>query len=239
MATVLAFHDTRSMYLNYLDYKKPLSFDEWNACNLDQKIAVLFVQFYSEITLAWSKVNSFEQITGEEGVSTICQYLKKNVPVIEKNPARFSAAYLYKVAYNCLYCICHDRKCDKERWENETSAIVVKDGTEYNLFDTVADRNGTPADVMDKRNMEAEFWSIVRSLGAEAEKVLRYLSSGDEKDLKKLNPRAKNYKNDPLRDIEVTPKRAAEIIKQLKERFLNLSSSSNCGKYISGFSCLA
>jgi hypothetical protein len=232
MATILAFQQTRSMYLNYTNYSKPLSFDEWNSLDIDHKIAVLFVQFYDEISLAWTKANAFDFITGEEGVSTMCQYLQKNVPRIEQDPKRFSSAYIYRVAYNCLYCICHDRKCDKDRWEYETSNIIVKDGSEYDLFDTAADRNGTAYDSYQKKQFENEFWSIVRSLGDSAEKVLRYLSSGDVKDLKKVNARSKNYKSDPLRDVEVTLDEANDIIEKLKEKFLSLSSNSSCGEYI-------
>lgn len=239
-STVLAFSDTKKNFASFINYQGPLTFSEWCELNQDQKVALLFVQFYNEITLAWAKANNgYDFITGEEGVSTMCQYITKNIPIIEKYPKRFSAAYIYRVAYNCLYCICHDRKCDKERYENETSAIVVKDGDEYNLFDTVADKNGTPEDVMNKVDFEREFWAIIRSLGSEAEKVLRYLSSGDEKDLKKLNPRSKNYKSDPLRDVEVSLPRAAEIIEQLKEKFMSLSSNSSCGSYIAKFACLA
>ena len=238
--TVLAFSDTKRNFAEFVNYQGPLSFEEWCNLNQDQKAALLFVQFYNEITLAWAKAtNGYEFITGEEGVSTMCQYITKNIPIIEKYPKRFSAANMYRVAYNCLYCICHDRKCDKERFENETSAIIVKDGDEYNLLDTMADKNGTPEDAINKANFEKEFWAVIRSIGDEAEKVLRYLASGDAKDLKKLNPRAKNYKSDPLRDVEVTPTRASEIIEQLKERFMSLSSNSSCGSYIASFACLA
>ena len=239
MTTLLAFTDTKKMFAEYLNYKGPLSFEEWMKLNKDQKVAALFVQFYSEITLAWTKVNQFDFIEGEDGVSTMNQYLEKNIARIESDPKRFTPAYIYRVAYNCLYCICHDRKCDKDRYENETSAVIVKDGEEFNLFDTVADRKGTPEDMLNKRQFENEFWSVIRGLGDKAEKVLRYLSSGDVKDLKKLNPRAKQYKFDPLRDVDVSLEEAELIIAQLRQKFMNLPISSNCGKYLAGFASIA
>lgn len=236
--SLTAFHDTKSLYREYTGYKNPLTFDEWSHRDPGQKAAILFVQFYNQIVTAWAKAkenNLYDFIEGEEGVSTVCQYLQKNVAVIEAHPERFSAAYIYKVAYNCLYCICHDRKCDRERWENETSSIVTYDGKELNLFDTIADYNSSPEDVVEAQNFEDEFWGVISDIGASAEKVLRYLISQNEADLKKLNPRSKQYKIDPLRDVEVSLDEAKMIIAKLKQKFLNLPANSSCGQYILSF----
>jgi len=243
MATTLtAFHDAKLLYRQFTGYTTPLSFEEWATKNPDHKAAILFVQFYNQIVTAWMKAkegNLYEFIEGEEGVSTVCQYLQKNVPIIENNPKRFTPAYIYKVAYNCLYCICHDRKCDRERWENETSSIVSHDGEELDLFDTITDYSMCPDKQIEARDFEREFWQVVEDEGQPAEKVLRYLLSQDAADLKKLNPRSKQYKTDPLRDIEVSLEEAQKIIARLREKFLDLSKDSSCGQYILKFaSCL-
>ena len=239
MATLTAFYDTKNLYREATLYTKPMSFEEWNSSPFLHKAPLLFVQFYPQITLACDKANAYNFIPGEEGVSTVCQYLEKNVPIIEKNPNRFTKAYIYKVAYNCLYCICHDRKSENDRWENETSGIVVLDGKEVNLFDTVIDKSTCPENKIEANEFRRDFWRAVEDIGVKAEKVMRYLLSNDVNDLKKLNPRAKAYKTDPLQDVEVKPEEVAEIVNKLRDKFLSMSKDSACGEYISKFSVLA
>ena len=203
MATLAAFYETRDTLSNYINYTEPLSFDEWKATPDDQKAAVLYLQFFNEITLAWNKANSYDFINGEEGVETALQYLqklvcdryikghpKKKVSVeyfyehqdeceerrlIEENPKNFYAGFIYKVMYNALYCICHDPQSVKDKWDYETSSIVNYKGEELCLFDNVADPNGSATDVSDSATFENEFWSVIETTGVKAEKVMRYL----------------------------------------------------------------
>ena len=153
------FYETRSLFTNYLGYSKPLSYDEWNTLPSEDKAAALFVQFFDEITYAWYKQDTFLRYsTDEDGVSTVLQYLQKNVPILEGNPKKFTAAYIYRVAYNCLYCICHDIKSAKERVEKEMSNIVEGPDGPMNLFDFFEA-------VCEDTNMSDEervdFWDIV------------------------------------------------------------------------------
>ena len=75
------FRETRKLYINYLQYTKPLSYVEWVALPEDHKAAALFVQYFDQIELAWYKAKSF--FTSEEdGVYTVMQYLMKNVDKI-------------------------------------------------------------------------------------------------------------------------------------------------------------
>lgn len=266
MSSFAAFHDTRLLFIESLEYTKPLSFEEWVQQPDDLKAAFLFVQFYSEITLAWDKADSLDFGDDTEGVSTVLQYLRKQVSTIhyfqkadttkkasaeyrrshpdgfieveerkiEEDRTRFSPGYIYKVAYNCLYCICgHDRKCDKDRMNNETSAVIMHEGEELNLFDTFVDRKHSVESVIESNSLESEFWSVIEDTGVSAEKVMRYLLSQDVSDLKALNTRNKRYKDDPLRDVEVSLESAEQIIKELRERFLAMSHNSYCGEYIS------
>ena len=236
MANLTAFYDTRNLFREFTGYTKPLSYEEWNSRPTSHKAALLFIQFFSQITLAWEKANAFDFIDGEDGVSTMCQYLEKNVPILEQNEKRFTPSYMYRVAYNCLYCICHDRLCDKERWENETPRIIEVDGKEFDLFDAISDLNGSAEDCAERDEMEREFWEVIEDVGVKAEKVLRYLIANcDKAELKKVNSRTKRYDIDVLRDVNVTVEEAAQIIDDLKKRFLALPEGSACKDYIAKF----
>ena len=260
-----AFYDTRNLLINILNYTEPLSYEEWKAKPDELKAAFLFVQFYREIILAWDKADSLDFGDDSEGVSTILQYLEKQVStlqyfckddptkkalaefrrqnpegyivvekrMIDEDPTRFSGGYIYRVAYNCLYCITgHDRKRDKEKMNNETSSIIIHNGEELNVFDSFVDADSSIESVLEKNLLETEFWSIIEDSGAPAQKVMRYLLSHDVEDLKAHSSRSKRYKNDPLRDIEVSIDTVQGILDELREKFLSLPSSSSCGEYI-------
>lgn len=239
MARIGAFYDTRKLYIELTGYTDTLSFEEWMNNPDDLKAALLFVQFYNQIVLAWDKANTLDFIESEEGVTTMLQYLQKNVSIIKNAPARFTPAYIYKVAYNCLYCICHDRKCDKDRLNNETSSVVCYDGKELSLFDTMSDPKGDAAQSSEAAEFEKEFWRVIEDAGMPAEKVMRYLLSNNSADLKALNCRCKRYKEDPLRDIEVSIESVDSILEALREKFLDMPADSECGKYIAKLQSIA
>lgn len=174
-----AFAETRKLFTSYTNYTQPLSYDEWSAVADENKATVLFVQFYDEITLAWYKTKSFF-VLEEDGVSTILQYLVKNVPIIQKDSKKFTPNYIYRVAYNCLYCISHDIKRDIERWERETSNIVGYEDRELDLFDSVAASTSEFCETA----AQAEFWRIIESMGPDTLKVVNYLLN-EEQSLKK------------------------------------------------------
>lgn len=233
-----AFAETRNLFMAYTHYERPLSFEEWVSAPQDSKAALLYVQYYEEITLAWYKSKSFFAVE-EEGVETVLQYLMKNVPVIEQNPKRFTPGYIYRVAYNCLYCISHDRKCDIERWERETSNLTRFDGNELDLFDTVT----TNLLGADEALTSESFWAIIEDMGIETWKVVNYLLN-EGQSLKKTTFRMKNpetlkswetktpsekrqsmetylngknnYEIDILKDIEVSVEQMNQIIEDLK-----------------------
>lgn len=173
---------TYNSFKSFIGYSKPLSFDEWSALSDDSKAAALYVQFYDQISLAWYKTRSF-YTPEEDGVSTCLQYLMKNVPVIAENPARFTASYVYRVAYNCMYCICHDIKKDRERFELECSNIVVSEtGDELDLFDTIA----TDDDILIDKTKE-KFWATIESIGDDALAVVSKLLGESDRSLPKVS----------------------------------------------------
>lgn len=294
MANFTAFYDARNLFIEQTRYTEPLSYEEWKAKPEDLKAALLFVQFFDQITLAWDKANTLNFIESEEGVETMMQYLQKQISdcyikghpkkkvsfdyyrkyakkcrleeqlaaesdasiiseieseladlndieecerrcMLEEDKSKFSPGYIYRVAYNCLYCICHDRKCDKDRLENETSGIIMHDGEEFDLFSTLADKSGSVESVYTTSRFESEFWRIIEDEGKSAEKLMRYLLSENSDDLKKLDPKKHKdrYKSDPLRDVEVNSNSIDSILSNLRERFMELPHDSECGKYIS------
>lgn len=173
------FAETRNIFRSYLEYSSPLSFEEWSQLAEDSKAAVLYVQFYEQITLAWYKAKSFYG-DAEEGVETVIQYLMKNVPIIEEHPERFNANYIYRVSYNCLYCICHDRKCDKDRYEYECSNIVSSDDGDLDLFDTVPNKE-SPEDILLKEEMH----KMIYQLSEDDQIVIEHIMYNDTKKLPK------------------------------------------------------
>ena len=170
-----AFAETRSLFIEALNYTSPLTFDNWMGLapvprfskktgtyvepkpSDDLRAAALYVQFYEQITLAWYKVRSYYTLE-EDGVSTVLQYLQKNVPVIAANPKRFNPRYIYQVAFNCLYCICHDLILERERFAREVSNVTLTDDGEVDLFDLVPGKDGLDAELIRRK-----FWNIVYS----------------------------------------------------------------------------
>lgn len=205
-----AFQESRNLFTIATNYVKPLSFEEWASLPKSQMSAVLFVQFYDEITLAWYKVKSFYAVD-EDGVSCVCQYLEKNVPVILEKPERFNSKYIYKVAYNCLYCICHDIKRDRERYENEISNIAVAGDEEVDLFDTV--KSDSTEDAFLKQQVSNRIWEIINSSSPELKKAVDYLINKDPQVLKK---RRKPLPGELLSDIEVSVDQLGSLIEELK-----------------------
>lgn len=204
-----AFYETKIFFLESLG--RPVStYEDWMNMPLRSRAAGLYLAFYNEIMTAWNKTKSF-YTPEEDGVSCILQYLEKNQPMIENDSNKFSPRYIYRVAFNCLYCICHDIKRDKKRWENETSNIVSAGEDEINLFDSYV--GGDSQDSELERARKA-LWATVSVLGDEGAKVVDHLINGDS--LGKARKNSVNYSQDKLRDVSVSKKRADEIIQILR-----------------------
>lgn len=195
------FYATKKLFTEYVDYNTPLSYDDWMTVPENQKAAVLYVQFFEQITLAWYKVRSF-YTQEEDGVSTMMQYLHKNVPIIKANSKKFTPQYIYRVAYNCLYCICHDIKRDRLRWETECSNLVACGDDVLDLFDTVV----SDPDFVDNYELEDSFWKTIESLGADAQTVVADILEG-------TSTRA------------ISSKRRAEIMDRIKEALVPFANA--------------
>lgn len=200
---------TYKLLYNYLGFENsqyPLPYDIWMELPDDRKAAVLFVQWYDTIMLAWYKQHN---IYAEEdtAVETMLQYLIKNVPIMESDPKRYSVRYVYKVAYNCLYCVREGYLWQRNMWECEQSNIVSSpDGTELNLFDIFVSKNAAH-DEYSRSTWAAEFYEILD-------------------DMKRIYKRAEKL-FDKILDTGALPGRMTaedhEIIEELKIRLRNSS----------------
>lgn len=175
-ASQSCFYQTRAMFRNYLNYEKPLSYQEWLSVDDDDKAAVLYVQFFEQITLAWYKLKTKAAIE-EECVSEVLMYLVKNVPIIKENSSRFKPSYIYRVAYNCIYCKSMDPyngQTAKTSWYNNTTSQYVQSGDDIiDIFDTISDNED-----MDAISCREDFWNTIEEMGDDALAVVDQLLNG-------------------------------------------------------------
>ena len=205
------FKETLKIFREFAGYSEPITFESWASINnTDTQLAFLYCQFYDSITLAWYKGKA-EYVTEEEGVSCVLQYLLKNVPIIQKSSKRFNPAYIYTVAYNCIYCL-REVQRDINRYNYETTNIQCCNDGEIDLCDLVPHRD---KDYISEKESEL-FWAIIKDMGIETEKVVNHLLNGES--LRKTSKRCKSYSTDPLRDISVSKVKMGEIVEQLKLR---------------------
>lgn len=103
------FKDTYSRFKSAVDAATKHPYDTfvgWVLLDKEYRAAALYVTFYSEIVVAWKKNYSmFPYIDESLAVSTVMQYLMKNVMTILDHPKRFSKPYIYKVVYRCIYSL--------------------------------------------------------------------------------------------------------------------------------------
>ena len=226
------FYNTYLLYREYIGYKKAFSYKRWMRLPKRFKAAALYVQFYDQITLAWYKVKTKWSIE-EEGVETINQYLIKNVKKIEDDPKRFTPAYIYKVAWNCLYCLCIDPTKNKERYYNETpDSFSVSNDDELSWFDIVGQH-----DDFDKILRDEELSEFFNSVDEELQCYIAY-ALGELTDtqivqkLKRLgvidgNTRDPEYRERIIDDMKMTyPMKLRTEISLYFEDSFDISESS-------------
>lgn len=223
------FIQTRNMFRDYLkDYPKNPSYEVWNNAPEDDKAALLYTTFYQEITLAWYNAvisNGIVYVTQEDGVSTVIQYLMKNVEKISQDSERYSPKYIYQVCYNCLLSLWRTRTTDMQRsavevapdFEVEVPGTILgknfKSGGTVNLWDLVPSED---EDLETQQTKEA-IWNIIRHMGPKAEKVVNHLiNPGDT--LHKVSAKSSERPIDRLADVSVTKTEYEEILAELRIR---------------------
>lgn len=159
------FYKAKKMFQDYLCDRKYSTYDEWNNLPHPYKAAALYLKFYNTIYGAWVKTSN-PYTDPEDGLETVLQYIDKNVPLIEANPQKYSDRYIYRVAYNCMYCICHDYLEPKQRYENTQSIYALgnhDDGHAFNILDTYVGTSESIIDQIEYASFTSSFWEIVES----------------------------------------------------------------------------
>ena len=130
------FYETKMRFTEAIGMTAPISYAQWLALPDTLKAAGLYVNFYEQISLAWSKAKA-EFIDDEDGVSTLMQYLMKNVDIIKKNPKKYTPNYVYTVAYNSMGSL-RRLKGEQNRYNYTASHYVQNDkGEDLDLFDAL------------------------------------------------------------------------------------------------------
>lgn len=204
------FKETLNRYREFTNFTRNLTWIEWVSLrDTDLQVAVLYVQFYNEITLAWYKAKA-DFISDEEGVSCVLQYLLKNVPKIIEHEDRFTPNYIYRVAYNCMDCLRYVQR-DINRSKIETTNVTYYDGEELDLCDLVPHHDLS----YEEAQIKAKFWAIIKDMGIETEKVVNYLLNGES--LRRVSKKSKAYGIDPLTDVSVNKDQLEAIMQQLRQ----------------------
>lgn len=206
------FHQTKVMFREFANYTRPLTYEEWMSAPDECKAAILYVQFYDQITLAWMKTRTV-YVDINDGVSEVLQYLNKNVEKIKKDGKRFTPNYIYRVVWNCLSCLCwndpdYNHRC--RTYQHETSNIVNYDGDELDLFDTIIDDKDDRDSKFDLEGSRyylskaTQLWDVIEDMGQKAKIVVANLLGEKSFTPKEL--------------ASVTEEETAEIIAELKVR---------------------
>lgn len=209
------FIQTRNMFREYLSgYTNSVSYDEWKNADTEDQAALLFVVFYQEITLAWNNAvvsRNIVYVSQEDGVSTVLQYLMKNVEKIMADEKRYTPQYIYQVAFNCLLALCNTRGTDQKRSSCEVSNEYTDGDAEVNLWDLVPSTDADP----ETEQIREAIWEIIRRMGPKAEKVANHLiNPGDT--LHKISRSSSERPTDRLADVAVTKAEFEAIVAELK-----------------------
>lgn len=171
------FNETRKYFFSVTNITEPLSYSEWMDLSDSDKIAALYLQFYSEITLAYSKVKTYYS-DGTGAVEELLMYLVKNVPKIEEDEKKFSPRYIYRVAFNCLYCYCIEKPAPKNIADNEISENYVTN-TSDDINVSLIDLNSNSWTSIDselesqhKDELLAEFWRCMENVDMSTEIII-------------------------------------------------------------------
>lgn len=184
-----------------LDYN---NYWEWMLIPDDLKAAALYEKFYDTITLAWSKTQK-PFVEEETAVSTLMQYLIKNVEIIREDRKRFTPNYLYKIAFNAFYPLGRIKR-DIERFSQEESLWdytheydnQVSDDIDNNFYwDSPYICRAVAFDESDDEMLE-EVWKIIESCDEQTKKVIESLIGG-----KKLGKRMKAKSIEIIAELKV------------------------------------
>ena len=223
------FTVTRNSFAEYINYTKPLSFDEWVALPDDYKAAALYCQFYSEVTLVWYKLFR-NYVPEEDALEVVIQYFMKNVDILKEHPDRFNKSYMYRVVYNCIGCLTNRESKQKSVYDNECNISELPGFDEdHDIFDTML---GSTVDDYDADENRNRFWQLIESKGRETVIVVAELLGEKVDWTTYVNPfnKIKNFSKVETRKISASRKQ--EIIDDLKEDLIAYLGMDQLGCYM-------
>ena len=212
------FISTKQMFRDHLvGYSYPLTYETWVEADEEDKAALLYVNFYSQITLAYANVvtkYNADYIIAEDAVSNVLGVLIKNSTILtEKKDGdkRFTQGYFYSVCWGCIFSMVRSIATQK-RNEHEICNEVEDSDNEVsvNLFDLAPSVD----DTYEVRQAKEAVWDIIVHMGPKAEKVANHLINGDT--LKAVRKSSSEYSTDRLADVSVSPAEYRTILDALK-----------------------
>lgn len=202
------FRTTRNLYLSTLTgFEFPLTYTAWLNADDEYKAVLLFVNFFTEIELAWYKTR-FSFVDEADAVSQVSLYLVKNVDFIKADENRFTAKYIYRVAENCLKSLTYiERDINREKFE--CSNEVELDNEVVNLYDLAPSED----DSIEVQHAKEAVWDIIAKMGPKAEKVVNRLINPDDP---LAASRGNTNPDDRLRDVSVSKAEFSSILEDLR-----------------------
>ncbi len=180
------FRETYNHFKAALEDVDCSNYWEWMLISDDLKAVALYVNFYDQITLAWEKTKK-PFIEEENAVSTLMQYLLKNVALIEKSKNRYTPNYMYKVAFNAFYPLGRIKR-DIDNWVNHACQYDF-DSENMRQFDECDDFDNrwySESFIYHKLIVEDEYfteehdnlWKVIEASDTNTKRVVEFLLGG-------------------------------------------------------------
>lgn len=177
------FQETKTLFSSALNAENcnTSCYWEWMLVPDNLKAVALYTQFYNQITLAWSKTKK-PFVEEETAISTLMQYLIKNVSIIEDKPERYREAYIYQVARNSFYSLGVVKR-EIAEYANRASIYERVDKTSpsldsmeepYYTEDSYIDRRVDTVSLFDSIE-NRHFWEQIEKLDADTKDVVECL----------------------------------------------------------------
>lgn len=213
------FISTKQMFREYLvGYSFPITYATWAEADDEDKAALLFVNFYSQITLAYANVvtkYNADYIISEDAVSNVLGVLIKNSNILtesEDGSKRFTPGYFYSVCWGCIFSMVRSIATQKRNEHELSNELSDDDGDVLvNLFDL------SPAvdDTYELKQAKEAIWDIIVHMGPKAEKVANHLINSKDT-LHKISKSSSEYSSDRLADVSVTSSEYEKIVAALR-----------------------
>ena len=207
------FSATKKLFMpTFVGVTFPLTYTEWLSLEDDLKAAALYINFYSEIILSWTKFTRYV-VSDDIAVSWVMQTLIRNVPKIVENPKRFYAGYIYRISWNAIGDAMKTKMANNI-YDYEMSNILtdMDSGEELNLYDLVPYED-EPYEVATAREA---MWEIIRGMGPKAVKVANHIISGES--LNSTHRKTTSNAVSEVSNVSVSSDEYSIILEQFKQK---------------------